>query len=134
MNTSWLSPSIRDDFPALAVPSSCGEPLIYLDSGATALRPRPVIEAVADAMGRYCSGVHRSVHYLGDEATERYEGARKSAARWLGAQEHEIVFTKNATESLHFVARARQGGVAACAERGECERRCGVSRLQCHRI
>jgi cysteine desulfurase/selenocysteine lyase len=100
-----LSSSLRNDYPALAVASACGKPLVYLDSAATALRPRLVIEAVSDALGRYSSGVHRSVHYLGDEATERFERARRNVARWIGAQEHEIVFTRNSTESLNFVAR-----------------------------
>jgi cysteine desulfurase/selenocysteine lyase len=108
---SFLPSSLRNDFPALAQVSPSGRPLVYLDSAATALRPRPVIEAVTDAMSRYASGVHRSVHSLGDEATERYEGARRTVARWVGAQEHEILFTRNTTESLNFGARgwARRG-------------------------
>ncbi len=108
---SFLPSSLRNDFPALAQVSPSGRPLVYLDSAATALRPQPVIDAVTDAMSRYASGVHRSVHSLGDEATERFEGARRTVARWVGAQEHEIVFTRNTTESLNFVARG-------CALRG----------------
>lgn len=108
---SFLPSTLRNDFPALANVSPSGRPLAYLDSAATALRPRSVIDAVTDAMSRYASGVHRSVHSLGDEATERFEGARRTVARWVGGQEHEIIFTRNTTESLNLVARG-------CARRG----------------
>jgi cysteine desulfurase/selenocysteine lyase len=64
-----------------------------------------VIDAVTDALGRYSAGIHRSVHFLGDESTERFEATRLSVARWLGAQEHEIIFTRNTTESLSYVAQ-----------------------------
>ncbi|HUQ69959.1 MAG TPA: aminotransferase class V-fold PLP-dependent enzyme [Planctomycetaceae bacterium] len=110
---SLLPASLRDDFPALACPSPSGERLIYLDSAASALKPRVVIDTVADALGRYSSRVHRGVHYLSDEATERYEGARRKVAHWLGAQEHEVVFARNTTTALQLVAQGwlRRGRV-----------------------
>jgi cysteine desulfurase/selenocysteine lyase len=99
-----LPPALRDDFPALSQSSPSGAPLTYLDSAASMLKPRGVIDAVADALARYSAGVHRGVHFLSDEATERYEGARRTVARWLGAQEHEIVFARNTTAALQLVA------------------------------
>lgn len=113
---SLLPQSLRDDFPALSIPAPCGKPLVYFDSAASALKPRTVIEAVSDALGRYSAGVHRGVHFLSDEATERYESARRQVARWLGAQDHEIVFTRNTTAALQLVARGwpRSGRVLVC--------------------
>ncbi len=104
--TRLLPEALRDDFPALAYPAPSGAKLIYLDSAASALKPCVVIDAVVDALRRYSAGVHRGVHYLSDEATEQYENARRSVARWLGAQEHEIVFTRNTTTALQLVSRS----------------------------
>ena len=71
MRPAGLLPcSLRADFPLLSRQTSPGRPIVYLDSAATSLRPRQVIEATADAMGLHSAGVHRSVHFLGDEATE----------------------------------------------------------------
>src|SRR5262245_49672806 len=83
----WLPESLRDDFPLLARRHPAGAPVVYLDSAATALKPRAVIDAVAAAMSRHTANVHRAVHFLGDEATELYEGARRKVARLIGAQE-----------------------------------------------
>lgn len=93
------------DFPALAYPTPSGKPLIYLDSAATALRPKAVLDAVVDTMTHRIGGIHRSVNFLGDRATELYEEARWIAARWVGGIEHEIVFTRNTTESLNLIAK-----------------------------
>ena len=97
---------IRAEFPILSR-TVYGKPLVYLDSGATAQKPQSVIDAV-DAM--YCAlnaNIHRGVHYLSEEATERYEAARGAVARFIGAAEkEEIVFTAGATASLNTVAYA----------------------------
>lgn len=93
-------------FPQLAVPVR-GRRLIYLDSAATALKPRPVIEAVANHMSRHVANVHRGAHWLSDEATEAFESAREYVARYLGAaSKNEIVFTKGTTEGLNLLARS----------------------------
>jgi cysteine desulfurase/selenocysteine lyase len=88
----------------LAREHTAGRPIVYLDSAATTLKPRPVIQAVVDVMERHSANVHRAVHLLGDEATELYEGARRKVARFIGAESHEIVFVRNATEAINLVA------------------------------
>jgi len=93
------------DFPALGQITPSGKPLVYLDSAATALRPQAVIDAVVDAMVHRTGGVHRSVNYLGDRATELYEQARTTVAQWVRGLENEIVFTRNTTEGLNLIAK-----------------------------
>ena len=109
MNTSNISrllpASLAGDFPALAQPTPSGKPLVYLDSAATALRPRSVIDAVVDAMVTRTGGVHRSVNFLGDRATQAYEESRLIVARWIGGLENEVVFTRNTTDSLNLIAQ-----------------------------
>jgi cysteine desulfurase/selenocysteine lyase len=83
-----------------------GAPFIYLDSASTTPKPREVIDAVAhyyDALG---ANVHRGLHPLAEASTEAYERARHRVAALIGAQPAEIVFTRNATDSLNLVARA----------------------------
>ena len=105
MNFSSLLPaSLKDDFPAFAQPTPSGRPLVYLDSAATGLRPRAVVDAVLEAMVSKTGGVHRSVNYLGDRATEAYEESRLTVARWIGGLENEVVFTRNTTEALNLIA------------------------------
>ena len=108
-----LPASIRGQYSLLGREGPRGGPLIYLDSAATSLKPRAVIEAVTDALGQHTANVHRSVHVLGDEATELFEGARAKVARLINAEPHEIVFTRNTTEALNLVARSwpRRGRV-----------------------
>jgi cysteine desulfurase/selenocysteine lyase len=105
MNFSSLLPaSLKDDFPAFAQPTPSGRPLVYLDSAATGLRPQAVVDAVLEAMVSRTGGVHRSVNYLGDRATEAYEESRLTVARWIGGLENEVVFTRNTTEALNLIA------------------------------
>jgi cysteine desulfurase/selenocysteine lyase len=105
MNFSSLLPaSLKDDFPAFAQPTPSGRPLVYLDSAATGLRPKAVVDAVLEAMVSKTGGVHRSVNYLGDRATEAYEESRLTVARWIGGLENEVVFTRNTTEALNLIA------------------------------
>lgn len=96
--------SIKDDFPAFSYPAPCGKGLTYLDSAATALRSKFVVDAVTDALVSKSGGVHRSVNYLGDRATEAYEESRLLVSRWLGGLENEIVFTRNTTDGLNLIS------------------------------
>ena len=91
---------VRADFPILAREIN-GKPLSYLDNGASAQKPRAVIEAVTRAYGEEYANVHRGLHTLSNIATERYEAVRGTIARFLGAaREEEIVFTTGTTERL----------------------------------
>ena len=96
----------RGDFPILERAVN-GHPLVYLDSGASSQHPRSVIEAMDRYYERSHANVHRSIHTLGEEATELYELARDRVQRFLnaGARE-EIVFTRNTTDSISLVAEA----------------------------
>jgi cysteine desulfurase/selenocysteine lyase len=94
----------RGDFPILTRTVE-GHRLVYLDSAATAQKPRPVLEALRRFYERSNANVHRSIHTLGEEATELYEGARDRVRDFLGARHREeIVFTKGTTEAINVVA------------------------------
>jgi cysteine desulfurase/selenocysteine lyase len=96
--------AIRRDFPILSR-EVYGKPLVYLDNGASAQKPQVVIDAVASAYGSEYANVHRGLHFLSNAATDAYEKARESVRRFLNAPSvDEIVFTKNATESINTVA------------------------------
>jgi len=95
---------IRHDFPIFEREFG-GRRLAYLDSAATALKPRSVIEAVDGYQRRYSANVHRGIYTIGEEATAAYEGARSAVARFLNAPDaHEVVFVRNATEAINLVA------------------------------
>ena len=95
---------VRADFPILAREVH-GKPLVYLDNAATTQKPRQVIQALVDYYEGYNANVHRGVHALSQEATERYEAARAKVARFIGAEHpEEIIWTRNASESLNLVA------------------------------
>ena len=97
---------IRQDFPILKETMN-GKPLAYLDSAATSLKPRQVLEALELYNTKKTANVHRGVYRIAAEATELYEGARRAVARFLGAsQEREIVFTSGATAALNLVAQS----------------------------
>ena len=94
----------RAEFPILARQVN-GKPLIYLDSAASAQKPRAVIEAMSRAMETSYANVHRGIHTLANETTEAYEKARESVRRLLNAASAgEIVFTKGTTEAINLVA------------------------------
>src|ERR1700722_12470210 len=99
--------ALRKDFPLLARRVN-GRPIVYLDAAASALQPTAVI----DAMSRYYetthANVHRGVYATAEEATALYERARLVSGRFVGAPDaaHEVVFTKNTTESLNLVAQS----------------------------
>ena len=100
---------IRADFPVLAQEVG-GRPITYLDSANTSQKPRAVIDAMADFMATGYAPINRSAYELASRATDRFEGARAAVARFIGAPSaREVVFTKNATESLNLVARAWGG-------------------------
>jgi cysteine desulfurase / selenocysteine lyase len=94
---------IRAEFPILAREVH-GQPLAYLDNGATAQKPLAVIEALDRYWREYNANVHRGVHTLSEEATALYEEARSTVASHLGADRREVVFVRNATEALNLVA------------------------------
>ena len=95
---------IRADFPILSREVN-GKPLIYLDNGASAQKPRAVIDAVTRAYAEEYSNVHRGLHYLSNLATDKYEAVRGKLARFLNAaHEDEIIYTTGTTEGINLVA------------------------------
>jgi cysteine desulfurase/selenocysteine lyase len=117
--TGLLSTALRDDFPQLARRDASGRPFVYLDSAATSLKPRAVIDAMTSVLERHVANVHRATHQLGDEATERFEQAREKVARLIGAEAHELVFVRNTTEGLNLVARGWQRSGRVLLSRAE---------------
>ena len=98
--------AIRADFPIFEREFR-GRRMAYLDSAATALKPRVVAEAMSDYMNRYSANVHRGIYEIGEEATAAYEGARAKIAAFLGATDpRECVMVRNATEAINLVAYA----------------------------
>jgi cysteine desulfurase / selenocysteine lyase len=97
---------IRADFPILCRTVREGRPLVYLDSGATSQRPRPVLDAERAFLEQHNAAVHRGAHQLAEEATDAYESARARIAAFVGVAPEEVVFTKNATEGINLVAYA----------------------------
>lgn len=114
-----LPVTLRDDFPFLQQVHPNGRPWVYLDSAATTLKPQPVIQAMMTAMSLYSTNVHRSVYGLGDLTTEKFEGARRRIARFIGADAHEIVFVRNTTEALNLVASGYPRKGVTLVSRGE---------------
>ena len=98
--------AVRRDFPLLARTVRSGQPLVYLDSGATSQKPLAVLDAEREFLVRSNAPVHRGAYQLGEEATDAYEGARQTVAEFIGAAYDEVVFTKNATESINLIAYA----------------------------
>lgn len=97
---------IRKDFPILEE-KIYGKPLVYLDNGATAQRPRVVVDKMTEYYLRYNSNVHRGVHYLSNKCTDANEEAREIVRKFIGAASaEEIIFTRGTTESINLVARA----------------------------
>jgi len=102
----------RGDFPILARVVN-GHPLAYLDSAASSQKPRTVIEAMSQYYERSHANVHRSIHTLGEEATELYEAARDRVQRFIGAaRREEVVFTRGTTDGLNLLADALCAGLA----------------------
>jgi len=97
---------VRADFPILAREIH-GHPLVYLDSAASAQKPRAVIEAIADCLAGHYANIHRGVHTLSQEATALYEGARARVALFLNAPAvDEVIFLRSTTEAINLVAES----------------------------
>jgi len=95
---------VRSDFPILSREVN-GKPLVYLDSGASAQKPKVVIDAISKAYSEEYSNVHRGLHFLSNLATENYESVRGIIARFLNAaSEDEIIFNTGTTEGLNLVS------------------------------
>jgi cysteine desulfurase / selenocysteine lyase len=98
--------AVRRDFPALAQRVN-GHQLVWLDNAATTHKPQEVIDRLADFYTRDNSNIHRGAHELAARATQAYEEARASAARFLGARAaEEVVFVRGATEAINLVAQS----------------------------
>ena len=96
--------AVRERFPILSR-EVYGRPLVYLDNGASAQKPLPVIEAVDHTYRHEYANVHRGLHYLSNHATEAYEAVRAKIAHFLGAEsEEEIIYTRSTTEAINLVA------------------------------
>jgi cysteine desulfurase/selenocysteine lyase len=97
--------SIRKDFPIFETEMR-GHPLTYLDTAASAQKPRTVIDAMSDFYAAHYANIHRGVYQLSSEATLRYEAVRKQTANFIGAPDpREVIFVRNATEAINLVAR-----------------------------
>lgn len=95
---------IRGDFPILST-TVHGKPLVYLDNGASAQKPRQVIDRISEVYSTGYANVHRGLHYMSEKATDDYEGARETVRGFLGAAStSEIIFTRNTSEAINLVA------------------------------
>ena len=95
----------RADFPVFERLTSTGNRLVYLDAAASAPKPAVVVEAMRDAYSHHYANVHRGIYELSEDATGRFEAARRKVAAFLNApSEREIVFVRNATEAINLVA------------------------------
>ena len=95
---------IKADFPILNAPIN-DRPLIYLDSASSSQKPEQVLDVIRDVYETSYANVHRGAYFLSDKASRRMEGARKAIARFIGASSaDEVIFTKNATESVNLLA------------------------------
>jgi cysteine desulfurase/selenocysteine lyase len=102
--TTFDVAAVRRDFPILSQ-AVYGKPLVYLDSAASAQKPRAVIDAMVASMESGYANVHRGLHYLANTATEAFEDAREAVRGFLNAEStDEIVFTRSATEAINLVA------------------------------
>lgn len=98
-----LARELREDFPILRAEVN-GRPLIYLDNAATTQKPRQVIEAEREFYERLNANVHRGIHYLSREASELYERAHETLAKFINAEAEEVIFTSNTTDAINIVA------------------------------
>ena len=110
MNAPFPAPydveTVRRDFPILAS-QVYGKPLVYLDNAASAQKPKAVIDAMVRQMETGYANVHRGLHFLANEATEAFEGARESVRAFLNAGSvDEIVFTMASITARGFWAEA----------------------------
>ena len=97
--------AVRADFPVLERQIN-GKQLVFLDSAASSQKPLPVIEAISDYYRNYHANVHRGIYRLSEEATDAFENARDLVARFINVESREVIFTRNATESINLVAQS----------------------------
>jgi cysteine desulfurase/selenocysteine lyase len=103
--------SLRADFPILSQ-TVRGKPLVFLDSAASAMKPRVVIDAMVTAMETQYANIHRGAHWMSERTTEAFEATRDSVARLMNAgSRDEIVFTRNSTEAINLLAHSFGRGV-----------------------
>ncbi len=97
--------ALRADFPVFDNPTGAGKRLVYLDAAASSPKPRIVIDTMADTYAHHYANVHRGIYELSEDATGRFEGARRKLAGFINAPtERECVFVRNATEAINLVA------------------------------
>jgi cysteine desulfurase/selenocysteine lyase len=100
--------AVREDFPFLRRQIN-DKSIIYFDNAATTQKPRKVIETLSNYYENYCSNIHRGIHTLSQESSELYEEARRKVARFINADEREIVFVRNTTEAINLVRACLKG-------------------------
>ena len=106
---------IRKDFPILSREVN-GKPLVYFDNAATSQTPQQVIDVIVDYYSNYNANIHRGVHALSQEATDKYEGARQIIQKHFNAKHaHEIIYTSGTTHSINLVAN----GFSALLKKGD---------------
>ena len=115
MSTATLLRPVRDEFPGLLTAE--GKPWHYLDTAATAQKPQAVLDATPRAMGADYATVHRGVYARSADMTLAFEAARRKVARFIGGEEHEIVFTRGATEAINLVAHSWGGSRLKAGDR-----------------
>ena len=97
---------VRDDFPIL-IQQVNGNPLVYLDNGATSQKAHSVFDAIVEYYTTTNANVHRGVHTMSQQATDGYEGARSKVRKFINAgKDGEIIFTRNTTEGVNLVAHS----------------------------
>ncbi len=97
---------IRSDFPILSQKMNA-KPLIYLDSAASTMKPRQVVESISDLYYGYYANIHRGVYLFSQISTEKYENARSVVKKYINAKyDEEIIFTRGATESINLIAHS----------------------------
>ncbi len=99
-----LGSDLKKDFPILSTVLPNGKKIIYLDNAATTQKPLSVIERISNFYKFQNANVARSAHYLGEQTTIAYNGARKTVADFINASEDEIIFTSGTTESINMIA------------------------------
>lgn len=95
--------SIAADFPILHRPTSRGKRLVYLDSAATSQKPQSVIDSLVTYYSEYNANIHRGVYEIAARATDMFEAARATVARFINADSREVIWTRNATEAINLV-------------------------------
>jgi cysteine desulfurase/selenocysteine lyase len=108
VNLELNTVEIRGDFPFLKRLIK-NKPIIYFDNAATTQKPRQVIQTISNYYENYCGNIHRGVHTLSQESSELYEESRRKVARFINADEREVVFVRNTTEAINLVSHSLKG-------------------------